>query len=230
MTVRSDLRSIPAQLMSRFSFLLFSLLFLLVVHPFFMGHLIGTVLLDFVLFIIMVFGIYTVADKKVTLIIAVILVVSTFATRWLYDMYDQIDLLLRIAYFFGMVFYVFIAALILVHVARAREVTANTIYAALCVYMLLALGWAFAFSLLELFLPGSFNFPDTPAEGHHFILARLIYYSYVTITTVGYGDITPASYPARSLSNVEAIMGQIYMTVLVARLVSLQITQSTSDK
>ena len=188
MTVRSALRSIPVQLMHRFSFLLFSLLLLLVVHPFFMGYPIGTILLDLVLSIIMVFGVYTVADKKVTLIIAVILVVSTFSFRWLYDLYYQIELLLRIAYFFGMVFYAFIAALILVHVARAREVTANTIYAALCAYMLLALSWAFAFSLLQLLLPGSFKFPDTLAEGHHFILASMIYYSLVTITTHQWGQ------------------------------------------
>ena len=95
--------------------------------------------------------------------------------------------------------------------------------------MLVALAWAMLFSLLELLQPGSFNFPDMPAEGHHLILSRLIYYSYVSITTVGYGDITPKSFPARSLSNVEAIMGQIYMTVLVVRLVSLQITSSSKS-
>lgn len=229
MTVLSGLRSILAQLRDRFSFLFFSLLFLLVVHPFFMGHPIGIFLLDLVLSIILVLGMYTIADKKVTLHIASILVVLTLASRSLSYLYEQNNLLLGIGYISGMAFFVFNAVLIVLHVAKKREVTANTIYAALCVYLLMAMGWAFAFTLLELLNPGSFKFPDTPAESHHFILARLIYYSNVTITTVGYGDITPVSFPARNLSNVEAIMGQIYMTVLVARLVSLQITSSTKS-
>jgi hypothetical protein len=194
-----------------------------------MGHPSGRYLLDLGLTIILVSGIYSVTEKKVTRIIALILVVAWMSALLLNYLYTQTDLLLAIGYLFGMVLFVFNAVVILSYVLRERDVTANTIYGALCVFMLMALAWAVVFSLLELLQPGSFNFPDVPAEGHHFILARLIYYSYVTITTVGYGDITPKSFPARNFSNVEAIMGQIYMTVLVARLVSLQITSSAKS-
>jgi len=229
MSGRSGLRSILAQLRGSFSFLLFLLLLLHIVHPFFMGHPSGRYLLDLGLTIILVSGIYSVTEKKVTRIIALILVVAWMSALLLNYLYTQTDLLLAIGYLFGMVLFVFNAVVILSYVLRERDVTANTIYGALCVFMLMALAWAVVFSLLELLQPGSFNFPDVPAEGHHFILARLIYYSYVTITTVGYGDITPKSFPARNFSNVEAIMGQIYMTVLVARLVSLQITSGTKS-
>ncbi len=229
MNGRGGFRLSVAQLRGRFSFLLFSLIFLLVIHPFFLGHPAGNLLLNLLLSIILVTGLYTIAEKKYTLKIALILVGLTLASRWFGYVYHQNELLIGLGYFFGMAFFVMIAVLILAHIAREREVTANTIYAALCVYLLMALGWAFGFSLLELLQPGSFNFPDMPVEGHHFILARLIYFSHVTITTVGYGDITPKSFPARNLSNVEAIMGQIYMTVLVARLVSLQISNGTKS-
>jgi len=229
MNGRGGFRWILAQLRGRFSFLLFSLLFLLIIHPFFMEHPLGSLLLNLLLSIILISGMYTIAEKKFTLHLALILVILTLASRWLGYVYEQNELLLGLGYFFAMAFFVVTTVLILVHIAREREVTANTIYAALSAYLLMALSWAFAFSLLELIQPGSFNFPDKSAVGHHFILARLIYYSHVTITTVGYGDITPKSFPARNFSNVEAIMGQIYMTVLVARLVSLQISNGTKS-
>lgn len=56
--------------------------------------------------------------------------------------------------------------------------------------------------------------------------AEMIYYSFVTLTTLGYGDIVPVSPSARSLATLEALTGQLYLTVLVARLVGLQITHS----
>ena len=231
MSDRRGLRYFFAQLRGRFSFLLSSLLFFLVIYPFFMEHSLGSLLLDLLLSIILVSGMYTIAEEKSTLYVALPLVGLTLASRWLGHFDEQYELLLGFGYFFGMTFFLWTTVLTLVYIAREREVTANTIYAALSAFLLMALSWAFGFSLLELLQPGSFNFPDKPAqaEGHHFILARLIYFSHVTITTVGYGDITPKSFPARNLSNVEAIMGQIYMTVLVARLVSLQISNSTKS-
>ncbi len=229
MSSRRGLRSSVAQLKGSFSFLLIMLLLVHVVHPFFMEHPSGRYLLHLGLTIIVLSGIFSVTEKKVTRITALILVVAWISALSLNYLYHRTDSLLAIAYLSGIVLLVFNAAVILSHVLRETDVTANTIYGALCVFMLMALAWALVYSLLELLQPGSFNFPDLSAQGHHFILSRLIYYSYVTITTVGYGDITPKSFPARNLSNVEAIMGQIYMTVLVARLVSLQITSSSKS-
>jgi hypothetical protein len=60
--------------------------------------------------------------------------------------------------------------------------------------------------------------------------SQLIYYSFVTLTTVGYGDVTAASMIARSYSVLEAVIGQLYLTVLVAGLVGLHISQSTERK
>jgi hypothetical protein len=60
--------------------------------------------------------------------------------------------------------------------------------------------------------------------------ANFIYYSFVTQTTLGYGDFTPITAPARSLSLLEAVFGQLYLAVLIARLVGLHITQSSEKR
>ena len=85
--------------------------------------------------------------------------------------------------------------------------------------MLFGVLWAHAYHIVAILQPGSFR---GPTDG----LANLpgwAYYSYVTLTTVGYGDITPASQVARTLSVGEALAGQLYLAVLIARLVAMEI-------
>jgi hypothetical protein len=117
---------------------------------------------------------------------------------------------------------------------RSQRVTANTICASLCVYLLLAILWAVAYSLLDAIDPGSFAFAYADNEqpismrfgGEASFFAT--YYSLVTITTLGYGDIVPITPFARMLAAVEAAMGQMYIAVLVARLVGLHVSQPRS--
>jgi len=129
----------------------------------------------------------------------------------------------------NVVFAVFLAitvGLIMRHLFRTHEVNANMISASLCAYFMLAFLWATLYASIELVDPGSFRFPDDIAAELHSMQSAgemsgyAIYYSLVTLTTLGYGDITPASSAARSLSVVEAAIGQIYLAVLVASLVS----------
>jgi hypothetical protein len=105
-------------------------------------------------------------------------------------------------------------------------VTADKIYGALCVYLLIGLTWGFMFLTLEGVQPGSFSLGQGQPNGIAKDPATLVYFSFVTLSTVGYGDITPLSPPARSLAFMEAIIGQIYLAVLVARLVGLHIASS----
>ena len=100
--------------------------------------------------------------------------------------------------------------------------TLNVIYAAIAVYLFIAFMWAFLFLLVEKLQPGSITLGGTEESTFHFF-----YYSFVTITTLGYGDITPTSEIARSLALLEAVIGQIYLVVLVARLVGIHIAQSS---
>lgn len=94
--------------------------------------------------------------------------------------------------------------------------------AALSLYLLVGLIFALLFALVEKILPGSFHFTDSRVnDPSDKTLTQLIYFSYVTLATLGYGDIVPLSGPAKGLAILEAIIGQIYLVVVVARLVSL---------
>ena len=103
------------------------------------------------------------------------------------------------------------------HAFRAGAVDSERILAALDAYLLAGLLFGVAYALLESGWPGSLR-GATPGE---LLLPRAIYFSFVTIATLGYGDVVPLSEPARGLAVVEGLGGQLYLTVLVARLVAL---------
>jgi len=115
---------------------------------------------------------------------------------------------------------------LLTHMRKAKEVTGDLIMGAASTYFLVGLFWAFIFFFIESVSPGSFHLEGAPADKE----SQLIYYSFVTLTTIGYGDITPVSLIARSYSVLEAVTGQLYLTVLVAGLVGLYISQSTERR
>jgi hypothetical protein len=132
----------------------------------------------------------------------------------------------------GIVFVTLVAICITQNVWREREVSADTIVGGIAVYLLLAVAWSNAYQLLEFLAPGSLEvvsgsgghwgpWESTPGE-----YPRLLFFSFVTITTLGYGDIVPASGPAAALASLEAVVGPLYLTVLIARLVGLHIARA----
>lgn len=126
-----------------------------------------------------------------------------------------------------LLFYLIAMLAVFGYVLEKGRVTVDKIAAALCVYFFLALFWGLAYEVVESVRPGSFAFagPLAPA-GEEPDSSLFLYYSLVTVTTLGYGDITPVSPFARSLAAMEAMIGQIYITVLVARLVALHIAHA----
>ncbi len=117
----------------------------------------------------------------------------------------------------------FISFVILRRIFKHPVVTSGTVSAALVVYLIFGVMWAKAYWLVEHFRPDSF----TGLSGTVNVLVQrdLFYYSYVTLATLGYGDINPVSPEARSLAITEAIVGQLYLVVMVAGLVGLSLTQ-----
>ncbi len=115
-------------------------------------------------------------------------------------------------------------------VAIGTEVSTNRLVGAVCVYLLLGVIWAFAYSLLDLIAPGSFQ-GFSPLDDPHWD-SEWLYFSFVTMTTLGYGDILPVSAMARALAYMQSVSGQFYVAVLVAGLVSayISIRQSPGDK
>jgi hypothetical protein len=111
-----------------------------------------------------------------------------------------------------------------VHGAQER------IEAAVATYLLLGFVWAQAYSLVQLAHRDAFRFPDSAVEGNTPVLVRasehrFLYFSFVTLTTLGYGDVTPVLPLARSLAALEAVTGQLFLAITVARLVALRVTE-----
>jgi hypothetical protein len=114
-------------------------------------------------------------------------------------------------------------------VLRKGTVDSERIYAALSVYLLAGLVFSVTFHVMETIWPGSLHVTSAEgAPGAAVGLKNAIYFSFVTLATLGYGDVVPATPLARSLAIFEAVGAQLYLAVLIARLVSLQ-TGSTSD-
>ncbi|HTY43131.1 MAG TPA: potassium channel family protein [Thermoanaerobaculia bacterium] len=123
----------------------------------------------------------------------------------------------------GLVALVLLTAFVLRHTFRDARITGDRVRGGILAYVLLGLIWCVAYQLVDAFVPTAFQFPRAhEAVGPGRLSHDLAYYSFVTLTTVGYGDITPLHPVARALAMVEALIGQLYPAILIARLVSLQ--------
>jgi len=109
-------------------------------------------------------------------------------------------------------------------IAVGNNISANRIVGAICVYLMLGVIWALCYALLEAMVPGSFEGLSEHAASSSWN-PDWVYFSFVTLTTLGYGDILPQTYSARSLSFFEAIVGQFYLAVLVAGLVGAYLSE-----
>lgn len=127
-------------------------------------------------------------------------------------------------------FVAFVVFLLLREVIRSRRVTLDTILGGISVYLLIAVLYASLYSALEILHRGSFVaggelVQDLHARGAIGRFPALSYYSLVTMTTLGYGDIIPITSLARNLAASQAVIGQLYVAILIAFLVGLLISQ-----
>jgi hypothetical protein len=183
------------------------------------------ILVDIFGTLILLSGIYAASSSKHILYLALFIAFPTVLTNWASNFMESPSLLLASDIFSG-IFFVFMAAVILNYLFREEQITVDVIAGAICAYFLIGLVWSSVFSILELLQPGSFDI----SQSLHTESDPFTYYSYVTLTTLGYGDITPITAQARSFSLLEAIIGQLYLATLLARLVSINIFQSIEKK
>lgn len=119
---------------------------------------------------------------------------------------------------FTLIFYVGVALTAARKVLFPKEVNANIVVGALAIYMLLGLIWATLYLITMEFFPNAFNGIEHIYWGDNF--SNALYYSYITMTSVGYGEITPAITMSRTLAYMQAMIGSFYMAVVVASLIS----------
>lgn len=203
----------------QFHYLLASLILLLVIYPYVVAGPTGPVALTVLSSIILITGVYAVSYRRRQVAIAVLLAVPAFLLGWLY-LATGVPALNSAGSVFTLLFYAFTELIVLSRVLTTQKVTTDTIYGAVSVYLLMGLTWATAYDLVESIHPGSFTADPGPNPDGTFAFPEFIYFSFVTLATLGYGDITPITNQARSLALLEAASGTIYIAVLIARLVS----------
>ncbi len=206
---------------ARFLILLILIFLLLVLTPFLDVFIETRILMDVFLTAIFIFIIYSIRLKRSQTIIALFLILPLIIATWS-TYFVEIKTLSLLTRIFGSLFFAYAAINILRIILKSEEVTRETIFAAIVAYLLIALMWAFLYMILELASPGSFSFPDWGSRGE---TMRFEYLSFVTITTLGYGDITPVTDQASALVLIEAVVGQIYLVVLVAWLVGMHVSR-----
>lgn len=211
----------------RFSYLLISLVLLLLLHPIFADVFIGRVIQNIALSVVLLSAVYSVSRKKQVFAIAVLLSLPVFAGTWLAYFLENVYLTL-VTWSFAIVFLALIGSIVLSDVLKSEKVTTDTIHASICVYLLIGVTWALLYSVMEGIRPESFLIEHSLVTSVIEYIPHFLYYSFVTLTTLGYGDITPLTPLAKTLSYMEAVTGQIYIAVLIARLVGVHIAQSIS--
>ena len=132
--------------------------------------------------------------------------------------------LIFVAYCLAIFFLLLLTSLILSQALREGETTSHRIMGAVAGYLLLGLIWYLAYHLVALYIPGAFVIQGSSAPGDEQSLqSHLFYFSFVTLTTLGYGDIVAVHPFARMLVILEGVTGQLFPAILIARLVSLQV-------
>jgi hypothetical protein len=176
----------------------------------------GRLLADALVSVMLVSGAAAVADRPRALLVASVIAAGALLVRWASWLFPEAGLAVwrEISTVATLATLYFV---ILALVLRRGPVTPRRIEGAIAAYLLLGFTWAHAYELLVLLDPGAFaGAVDGGSQAW-------TYYSFVTLTTMGYGDIVPVHPVARSLAVLEAVTGQLYLTNLLARLVSLEL-------
>ncbi|MCX5737383.1 MAG: ion channel [Proteobacteria bacterium] len=137
---------------------------------------------------------------------------------------DPTPRLLLIGSICWLIFFAFVTATELRAVLRQRAVTAETISMSISIYLLFALTWGLLYSVIYQFQPGAFSITSIPAGE---LFTTFMYFSLTTLSTIGFGDIAPLTMQSRYAAVAQGITGQFYLAILVARLVGMQMTQSS---
>lgn len=210
----------------RHLWLLISLVVIFIISPFIVPYYYGPVILDIIAAVVLLSATYAVSRRKSFLIFALSLSMFSIVTTFCLAAAPK-SWLVIVSHGSLVIVIIFFVAAILSYVLGSGRVTWDKIYGAICAYLLLGYAWTFAYSVVEEIQPGSFVSIGSkmPVDLVGRVM-QLRYFSFVTLATVGYGDMVPHTQAARTLALLEAILGQFYLVALVGRLVGLHIVHS----
>jgi len=205
--------------LSLFLYLLFISFFL---APF-VDSLPARLVTSLLLSLVMVFGVISMSHHPAIRVFAGIVACFAIVLRWMMHLLPS-PLIFKLGSLSALIFLILLTLVLLYKVFKeSGKVTVDKIKGAIAVYLLFGLTWSILYGLLEQILPNAFNLPGMADISSADRQQMLTYFSFVTLTTVGYGDITPTHEVTRMFAIMEALCGQLYPATLLARLVSLEV-------
>ena len=185
----------------------------------------GRLFFDIFFSLLLISGIASMSGRRRVFITLTGISIVALAVRWI-DAFNASPLLDVLNLLATITATILFSTVVLSLVLKRGPITAHRIQGAIAVYLLLGLSWAHTYDLIEYLSPGSFTGAITASSR----FSSWRYFSFVTLATLGYGDISPVHPVARSLAVAEAITGQLYLAILIARLVSQELYDRASKE
>ena len=194
-----------------------SLLILLILSAVLQNYEYAYIVINILSIIVILSGVYAASANKRDIYILLILGLPWFLSDWIYLKSTN-------TVFLGFFFFLYVTLTIFEMILKSKEITPNTLYGAVNVYLLLGLLWASIYGLINHLAPGSI-FQGSGVTGE-MTSSDIIYFSYTTLTSLGYGDISTVTPSGRIMSVLEAVIGQLFIAFMVARLIGIYTKKS----
>jgi len=183
---------------------------------------------DILFNLIILAGVFSVMTRWKRQLFFIIIAMAASFSRILYfvvhDQWIQVS-----SYFFAIVFFVYLVKRVLSHIFKDGPVNFYRIQGSVVVFMLVGLIYSLLYTLVEFFFPGSFSSTHV-SSAYQPISSHFMYFSFVTMTTLGLGDMIPVGSLAKSLVVFQGMIGLLYPVIMIARLVSMEVAHSTLGK
>ncbi len=211
-----------------FQYLLFFLLLYIFGTPFLAPFQTMAFLAHVSLSVVLFLSIYTIRRHRRQRVVAIAIFIPLLLLYWL-GIYDIVPFTRLGSYFLFVVYFGLLVWVYITQLGRFPRISSNVLYAVLCLYLIVGLFWGALYALVNELSPGSYNgILLENAQGGKLDIFN--YFSLVTLTTLGYGDITPQTRGAASLCQLEAIIGQFFTAVVVAWVVGSIVAEKQKNE
>ena len=188
-----------------------SLLILLILSAVLEDYTYANLILNTLTTLVIFAGGYAACTDRRSAVILLVLTLPWAFSQWFFASDKTV--------FFGFFFFLYVILTLFDMIIKSKDITQNILYSAVCVYLLLGILWVSLYGLINQLVPGAI-FSVAHVE-HAPTLNELVYFSYTTLTTLGYGDITSITPAGRIMAVLEAKIGQLFIAFLVARLIGI---------
>lgn len=216
---------------NRFLFLMGALIAVIFFYPFAEGSDKSEYIFSGLMTVILFLALYAVIDRKHHFRIAFVLLLPAISLLWARAVFSGSPELIVGSTLTSILFFGVIIAMIVHRILTTPHINRDTIYGAVSVYLLIGLLWASMYATAAEMTPDAFSYSAGAAlPGNSLTFGNILYFSFITLSTTGYGDIIPTIRITQSLAMVEAITGVIFIAVFVSRLVGIVGWQKEAGK